>query len=146
MRDAAVILARAGVETVVHCGDITSPQAVKTLAAFDVHWVLGNCDWDEQALRAAMQRAGHTCHGLRGKLEIEGRRIAFSHGHRPELLRAMTLDPEFDLVLHGHTHVRSNEANGGPRVLCPGALHHANPPGFAMVSVPGLEVEWVEVS
>lgn len=145
LRNAAVIMRRASVSAVIHCGDITSPDAVKTLGGFDAHWALGNCDWDEQALREAMRRYGHTCHGLQGEIELVGRRLAFTHGHRFELFKTLTAAREHDLVFHGHTHVRRDEMENGTRVVCPGALHHANPPGFALISLPDLELEWVDL-
>lgn len=146
LENAAALMKGAGVKTVVHCGDITSRKAVAALGAFDAHWVLGNCDWDETNLREAMQRWGHTCHGLQGTLEVEGVSLAFTHGHRFELLRALTLGGGFDLVMHGHTHVRRDERENGTRILCPGALHHASPPGFVLLGLPGLEIEWVDVA
>jgi putative phosphoesterase len=142
---AADRLRERGIRTVVHCGDITTPAVVRALEAFDVHWVLGNCDLDRRSLEAAMDAAGHTCHGLRGTLELGGRLIAFTHGHRPGILDALLAERP-DLLVHGHTHVRRDETAEGVRILCPGALAHARPPGFALVKLPGLTVEWIDLA
>ncbi len=134
-----------GVETVIHCGDITTAEAVEALADFEVHWVFGNCDWDEDPLRAAMTGFGHRCHGFRGDLEIGGCRLGFTHGHRYELFQAMVSSNEYDIVFHGHTHVRRDEVEHGTRVICPGALHHAAPPGCLVLTIPKMRVDWVDL-
>ncbi len=141
----ARLLAERTISTVIHCGDISGPDIVEALASFEVHWVLGNCDWDEQNLRTAMARCGHTCHGVGGEVAVGGRKIAFTHGHRPGVFDAMTTSREYDLVMHGHTHQARDELVNGTRVLCPGALHAASPPGFAILGPPDLGVEWVEL-
>ncbi len=141
----AKFLVERRVSTVIHCGDISSPDIVEALAAFDVHWVLGNCDWDDENLRAAMARCGHTCHGVRGEVDIDERKIAFTHGHRPGVFDALTTSREYDLVLHGHTHHARDELVNGTRVICPGALHAASPSGFVILELPTLTVEWIEL-
>lgn len=133
------------VTTLIHCGDIASVDVVECLADFRVHWVLGNCDWDESRLRAAMNDLGHVCHGVGGKLEICGRRLGFTHGHRYELFLAMVTSREYDIVFHGHTHVRRDEVEHGTRVICPGALHHAEPPGCVVLKLPDLLVDWISL-
>ncbi len=50
-----------------------------------------------------------------------------------------------DLVLHGHTHLRRDENLAGTRILCPGALAHASPTGFAVLTLPDLSVEWIDL-
>ncbi len=145
LAEAAGVFSSKGVETLIHCGDITTVEAVEALADFEVHWVFGNCDWDEGPLRAAMTGLGHTCHGIRGELKVSGRRLGFTHGHRYEMFLAMVSSGEYDLVFHGHTHVRRDEMEHGTRVICPGALHHAAPPGCVVLTVPELKVKWVDL-
>ena len=142
---AARALADRGVETLIHCGDITGADAVEILADFEVHWVFGNCDWNRSALEGAMGRHGHRCHGFRGRLEIDGVRLGFTHGHRGDLFRVMTISGEFDIVLHGHTHLRRDEMIDGTRVVCPGALHHADTPGCVALSLPDGAIDWIDV-
>ena len=138
-------LGRRGITTVVHCGDITSEEVVDVLADFQVHWALGNCDFDERGLRSAMSRWGHRCHGVRGEITEAGRKIAFTHGHRFEVLQALINGGEHDFVFHGHTHLRRDEVVAGTRVICPGALHQVEPPSFAVVDLRDGGLEWVDV-
>lgn len=146
LAEAAQAFSSRGVERLIHCGDITTVEAIEALKDFEVHWVFGNCDWNEEPLRAEMLQCGHRCHGLRGQLEIAGRRLGFTHGHRAELFQTMVVSGDYDLVFHGHTHVKRDVIEQGTRVICPGALHHAEPPGCAVVAVPDLKVEWVALT
>src|SRR5947209_2947252 len=74
-------VAERGVTTVLHCGDIEDPETIPLFADLDAHFVLGNCDWDPEALRQAIEKHGATLHEGFGHLELEGRKIAFLHGH-----------------------------------------------------------------
>ena len=145
LRRAARIMERRGITTAIHCGDITSPATVSELAPFTVHWVFGNCDVDLGGLRAAMERHGHVCHGLQGTLQVEGCSLAFTHGHRGEVLRGLVAGGAHAAVFHGHTHHRSLSRSAGTLVLCPGALAHARPAGFAILDLPALQVEWADL-
>jgi putative phosphoesterase len=132
-----------GVRTVIHCGDISSPAAVNAFSGLDVHWVLGNCDWDRDALQRAMYFLGHQCHGHTGRLVLEGRRIAFTHGHQGVILDCLIASAAHDVVVHGHTHERRNERVGRATVINPGALDHSRAGGFALLDLEHSKVEWV---
>jgi putative phosphoesterase len=144
---AAVVdgLQRRQVTLAIHCGDICTPDSVELLADAEVHWVFGNCDLDQQGLAETMARFGHHCHGLAGAVEASGLRVAFTHGHRPEVFHELVADGANQLVCHGHTHERRDDVLGAARVICPGALSHAEPLTFAIVDLASGELEWVEV-
>ncbi len=134
-----------GVTTLIHCGDIDSVAVVEALAGRDVHWVLGNCDFDAGGLRRAIARCGHHFHGDGGEIDVGGRRVAFSHGHQPAVMaRLVAAGPEY--LLHGHTHERRDERVGGVRVLNPGALYRARPRTVMLVDPATDRVEWLEVA
>lgn len=134
-----------GVEILIHCGDITSPEAVEALRNFEVHWVFGNCDWDHGSLEGTMRSFGHRCHGIRGEVKLGGRTLAFTHGDRLRLLESMILDPGYDLVIHGHTHEKRDVYLDGARVLCPGALVRVEIPTAVILKLPTLDAEFVEI-
>ncbi len=144
LQRARELLSSRGVELSIHCGDICTPDAVRALEGLQVHWVFGNCDFDQTGLRRVMSRVGHTCHTRSGRLKIEGRQIAFTHGDRPQLVRTLVAERP-NLILVGHSHVRGERLVDGVRILNPGALHRANPTGFALVRLPEISVEWVEL-
>ena len=126
------------VAAVLHCGDIVSTEIPKLLKGWPSHFVFGNCDGDHIGLRAAIEQAGLTCHGLFGDFELGSRRIALIHSHDPRLFRHVTTSGEYDLVCYGHTHLAEQHRNGKTLVLNPGALYRATPHTIAVVDLDSL--------
>ncbi len=128
------------VEVVIHCGDIGSIYIPALFKQWPTHYVFGNVDGNEDGLREAIGAQGHQCHGLFGALELEGRSIAFLHGHDHKLFRETVRSDEWDLVCYGHTHIAEVEHVGGTCVLNPGAVFRARPHSVAVVELPSLEI------
>ncbi len=145
LASAVGLLSARGVSTVVHCGDVDTPEAVDALERLEVHWVLGNCDVDIAALEQRMRVHGHVPHGLGGEIVVGDRRVVFTHGHRPGLMRAL-LATRPDYLLHGHTHEPRDERVDGVRVLNPGALYRARPRTILLLDPARDHAEWIEVS
>jgi hypothetical protein len=146
-RAAVQMLQSLAVEAVLHCGDIGSTAIVPLLAAWPTHFVLGNVDGGDQAalLRQAIERAGQTCHGRFGSLELAGVKIALLHGDDQRLLDQTIAEGRHHLVCHGHTHVPRKEIIGDTLVLNPGALYRANPHTLALVELPTLRTQIIPV-
>ena len=138
-------LERHAPDLVLHCGDV-GVEVVGLFAGRPTRFVVGNVDRDEPALRHTIHEAGLTYDGPFGELELAGRRIAFLHGHDGRRLEEAINGGTYDLVCHGHTHVRRWETVGRTRVLNPGAVFRATPRTFAVVTLPDLEVEFVELA
>ncbi len=122
-------------EVVLHCGDIGSPQIPELFRPWPVHYVFGNVDRDELILRAAIQAAGHTCHGRFGDFTLAGRKIALLHSDDARRFRQTIQSGEYDLVCYGHTHVAEHHLEGKTLVLNPGAIYRANPHSIAVVDL-----------
>lgn len=142
-RAAVQMLDTLGVETVLHCGDIGSPEIVPLLSRWPTYFVLGNVDGGSQAavLERAIQQAGQTCLGRFGSIELDGVAIALIHGDDWQLLDQTISEQKHALVCHGHTHVPRQERVGKTLVLNPGALYRANPHTLAIVELPTLETQ-----
>jgi putative phosphoesterase len=125
---------------VLHCGDIGSAAIVRLFDDWPTHFVFGNVDQDETALRRAIDAAGQICHDRFGCVEAEGKRIAFLHGDDGERFAAAIASGEWDLICYGHTHVAEHHKEGPTLVLNPGALYRAQPHSFALVDMPSLTV------
>ena len=133
-----------GATTFIHCGDVEDALVLDQLAGLDAHLVWGNCDWNRGTLERYARDLGIAVHGDAGELEIDGRRVAFTHGHEPVPMRDAVSTGAASLV-HGHTHERRDERRGGTRIVNPGALHRA--PTFTVaVLVPAEDrLEFLEV-
>ena len=91
---------------VIHCGDIGSAEIVPLFAPWPTHFVLGNVDEGVDDIERAIVDAGQTNHGAVRELTLDGRRIAFLHGHDTGRLRAGNSQRQMGPGLHGHTHER----------------------------------------
>jgi uncharacterized protein len=132
------ILHQQHVGLAIHCGDVGS-DIVPLLKGLPTHFVYGNVD-ELDPLHEAMVDSEHTLHRELGSLEIEGRRVAFLHGHDVKLLRHTIHSGGYDLVCHGHTHAFSHTIEGKTVVLNPGAVARTTHPSVAIVAMPSLEV------
>jgi uncharacterized protein len=135
------LLNRHGVEIVIHCGDVGT-DVVPLLHGLKTHFVCGNMD-DPDALRQAIRAPSQTLHEPLGILEVEGRRIAFLHGHDAHMLRHIIHSGYWDLVCHGHTHAFTQGKEGETVVLNPGAVSRTTQPSVAVVDLPSMEIEQI---
>lgn len=113
----AALTALAGVDLILHAGDVGDPAVIDTLRAVaPVHAVGGNCD-----------QAG--AYPTAFDAELAGVRIHMSHGHEVDpkgwFLKAETLAaryPAADIVVFGHTHRMLIKEVGQTLVINPGAV------------------------
>jgi putative phosphoesterase len=142
-RRAITALQARGATMFLHCGDVETDQVLDTLAGLDAHVVFGNCDRAGPLGRYA-QRIGLQVHHPMGRLAIQGRRVAFTHGDDPALMQAAVAEG-VDYLFHGHTHERSDRMVDATRVINPGALHRATPFTVALLRLPQGELESIVV-
>ncbi len=129
--DERLLTMLAGVDQIVHAGDVVRPFVLERLAEVaPVNAVRGNCDpdlpdWDLPATRL---------------LEWEGVKIGLMHGHLVALNYlddvVEVFDGQADLVIHGHIHVPRRERLGGSTIMCPGSVsepRHSSPKSLALV-------------
>jgi putative phosphoesterase len=138
-------LRRRGVRTVLHCGDIESPEMVALFRGLDAHFVQGNCDSDRDGLAAAAAALGATWHGAWGTLERAGRKLAFLHGDDAGLWADLENSGQFAFLFHGHTHQAEDRRVGPTRVINPGALYRARPKTFAVLDLSDDTLELIAV-
>jgi putative phosphoesterase len=103
----------AGVDRILHAGDIGGPEIVSDLAALaPVAAVWGNTDgW---ALRDIVPE--------HAEMEVEGVRFAVAHGHRvPTFEKLLEQFPAADVIVHGHSHVPRCDRVAGRWLLNPGS-------------------------
>ena len=124
-----------GVDLILHAGDIGNLGIITELEAIaPVHAVHGNTD--DSAIAA---RFGESV-----ELEIDGIRIAMTHGHRlgsPTAPGLRRMFPAADVIVYGHTHVQRID-QGRPLVINPGAAGPARfklKPAVTLLELPGLE-------
>ncbi len=109
----------AGVDRVVHTGDITQAKTLDVLAGLDapLYGVYGNNDVERVALGASAAEHEFVFHDPPLDLDWADRRIVVVHDPR-DLRQLRTND--HDLVLHGHTHMARCERQNGTLFFNPG--------------------------
>ena len=105
VRQIVDLLNSAGVERVVHTGDITKAKTLDVLADLQAPLVgvFGNNDRERDALTAAIQRHGFHFVDPPLRLHWAGRRIAVVHD---PLEATESVTRGNDVLIHGHTHRR----------------------------------------
>lgn len=115
------------VERLIHCGDLTGAHMVPLFEGWQVDFLRGNVDGELEELRAAVAWLGNATYGHKLTLELDGVRLAATHGHDQELLDKLIRSGNYRYVFHGHSHRRRNELVDGTHVINPGALGGLRP-------------------
>jgi len=131
-RRAVELLCARGADTLLHLGDLCSPEVIERLAgahrdgnAIPARLVFGNMDLDEAALARHADRLGVACDHPIGVYEMDGALLVAHHGHHPGV-EAAAIEAGAAYYLHGHTHRLRDERAGQTRLINPGALHRAS--------------------
>ena len=136
-RTALELLRSENVTHIFHCGDVGSEAVLDLLFevqenGIPVTAVAGNVDEWEPDLLFYGQKLGLPVPRIQ-RLELAGLRIALHHGHYERHMEELAADPALDLLFTGHTHVPRDEKQGHVRIINPGAVHRANPPGVSVL-------------
>lgn len=112
----AVLAAFAGVDLILHAGDLVDPAVLEPLERIaPVIAIAGNNDPPEVETRWGKQRL----------LELEGFRLGLVHGHEGKgantVERALSHFPDCDVVVFGHSHSAYNEWHGKRLAVNPGS-------------------------
>jgi len=139
------LLKQENIDLVLHCGDIEDIETVHLFRGFTTHFVFGNCDWDKPALRQAIADTGAKLHEHFGNLEVEGVKIAWTHGDDKRLLADLENSGYWDFLFYGHTHHAEQHQAGATTVSNPGALHRARPKTFLILDLATRRLTAMEV-
>lgn len=138
-----------GVETLIHCGDLTHPDTVRLLDGFRVILTFGNGDLAEGEIRSNLMyyRADNfAAHSFTG--EIEGVMLAAAHGHEHSILMSLVQSGKYAYVFRGHSHrAEDTRYPNGTRLINPGALGGLKPQprSVALLDVVSGELKRVEI-
>jgi len=109
----------AGVEHILHAGDICSPFVFLDFKKHKIPFsaVFGNNDGEWLFLVKLAEGLGRM---VKGPIELElgGRKIALMH--EPVFLDALADSGHFDLIVYGHTHQPEQKRRGKALILNPG--------------------------
>ena len=139
------ILQANGAETLVHCGDLSSPPVLIACSVLPCYFVFGNHDADEvPVLLKTAAKIGAYCLGWGGVIEVAGKRVGIAHGHMTaDVRRVLASAPDY--LLSGHSHEKSDEVRNGVRRINPGALYRADEFTVALLEIETGELRFLLV-
>ncbi len=135
-------LLAAGVDMLIHLGDVGSIEVIDELAVVQpdapgfpgapgsgqnvpAHLVFGNSDWDTGPLGNYAISLGIQVDHPVGRIELDRGELVFCHGHQAHvMIEALGQDVRY--LCHGHTHQASDTRSGTTRIINPGALCRAH--------------------
>ena len=106
------------IRVLIHCGDVCAPAVLKELSknfSGQIHLVFGNVDGDHflSTRLSYTELKNITVHGQLGEIELDNKKIAFTH--LPWAARGLAATNKYDIVFYGHTH-KPWEEMIGPRL------------------------------
>ena len=140
------LLRQAGAAYFIHCGDVGSQAVLDHLVGLPAAFVFGNTDWDVASLRRYAATVGVQCLERFGSVELDGVKIAVTHGDNGPLLSGLIESQEYDYICVGHTHVAGEESYGRTRLINPGALHRAKVKTVALLNTATGDVRWLPLA
>ena len=133
-REAIDRLRNQGAAYLIHCGDIGT-AVLDLLGGVPSAFVFGNTDFDRVALAELAKRLDVRCMANFGTVELDGKRIAVTHGDDARRVKQVLDDQEHDYLLTGHSHVRHDLRVGRTRHINPGALFRTSAPSAALLEL-----------
>ena len=145
---ALALLAEAGAQQIIHCGDVGSTDCVDVLSqcGLPAHLVAGNMDRYVLHLSRTAARCGLDFDPRTVEVAIgDSQHLVATHGHHGHLLDELIAGGQFPYVCHGHTHRLRDERIGPVRVINPGALHHPRDPHHPTVALLDTDADDLQV-
>ena len=111
-----------GITVLIHAGDLSSPHMLDFFRGFELHIVLGNCDCDNDELRAKATEVGIQPICCRDEFELDGKSFVVFHGDNVPMFREAVDSEKYDYIIKGHTHCYENYERKKSRIINPGSL------------------------
>ena len=136
------------IETLIHCGDLTSLEMVSHFDGFRVIYTTGNMDFATGTIKKRFKKLrSDNFVGPVFKGQINGVVIAATHSHIDSKVSDLVNQQRYKWIFHGHTHQRRDEVIRGARIINPGALGGLGKESrsFCIVDLDANDVEFIIV-
>ena len=137
------------IDTILHCGDFTSPETVNLFAGFQIIHVVGNGDIAAQKINSSLMSSnsqyfsGWTFEGKINEISL-----AATHGHLSGKLEQLVYTGQAQYVFYGHTHQKKDMTIRSRRVINPGALggaYRGDTRSFCIFNIKSAALEFIEL-
>ena len=137
-----------GIDTVVHCGDLTDFDLFSHFSDFRLIYLIGNMDVSPGTVQQRVNRISpDNFAGLVFTGKLDGVWVAATHSHLEGQVMSLVRERRYQWLFHGHTHRRRDETIRGTRVVNPGALGGSarSSHSFCMVDLGAGDLEFIRV-
>jgi len=138
-----------GIETIIHCGDLTSIKMLSHFEGFRVIYTMGNMDYTTGTITNRLKKMREdNFAGLVFRGNLGGVPVAATHSHINGKVMELVRENQFKWLFHGHTHEKRDEVIHGVRIVNPGALGGMGrePRSFCIVDLDAEDVQFVKLS
>jgi len=126
IKKACEIFRTRNINIVLHCGDITSKEALRGFKGFNLYFVFGNIDVNREELEETAKEFGFRCLREEGSVILNKKKIVMIHGDNKKRLLELIAQQEHDIIITGHTHKKSAHLEKKTLVINPGAHNPLN--------------------
>jgi uncharacterized protein len=137
-----------GIDTVIHCGDLTGFELISQFSGFQLIYLVGNMDHVNGTIVKRVKKLGeNNFAGLVFTGKLGGVSVAATHSHIEGKVMDLVRSGRYRWVFHGHTHHKRDEIIKGVHIVNPGALGGLarGPRSFCIVDLDAGDVEFVTV-
>lgn len=137
-----------GIETIIHCGDLTDFGLISHFSGFRLIYLTGNMDHASGTIiRRVENLREDNFAGLVFRGDLEGVLVAATHSHIEGKVMELVREGKYQWIFHGHTHEKRDEMVRGVRIVNPGALGGLGRGGrtFCIVDLAAGDVEFIKV-
>jgi len=141
-------LRESGINTLIHCGDLTNPELIYRFKGFRLIYTFGNIDYSTGAIQKQVQKIGKdNFAGMVFRGTIGGVPLAATHSHIEGQVMALVREKRSRWIFHGHTHRKRDEVIHGTRVINPGALGglYRDHRSYCIVDLDTEDVKFIEI-
>lgn len=140
-------LAKRNITTLINCGDTCSPVMLQTIAKSfpgDIHTVFGNVADRERESQRVKELPNVTHYGDQADFTLDGKKIAVTH--LPAQAKKLVESGAYDLVCHGHDHLKRQTKIGNTLLVDPGTAGGMfQYPSFAIVDLETMQATLVDI-
>lgn len=119
---AVEVFNKLNISLVLHAGDWNAPFTSIKFSRLKAKLigVYGNVDGEREMLKKRYEEMGADIKGEFAELDIEGVRIALTHGVNERIIEALAKSKLYDLIIRGHTHKPEVKTINETKIINPG--------------------------
>jgi len=137
------------VQLVLHLGDYVAGFAVLRFKPLEAKMIgiFGNNDGDHPLLEKRFKEIDAEIRGRFTEVDVEGIKIAMTHGDELELLKSLIDTQGYDVVAHAHSHEAKVHRKGKTQVINPGEVcgYLSGKSTLTLLDVQSLDAKIVEI-